>query len=122
MIVPPRHYCVIEDPVSYDDDDKVLFDEHGQAVLLYGDEEIRLAQKPFPLYPGEKVKQVSANSIVLSLFFFFSFFRSVYMYTISLQPDLNTEILKPAWNFINLNMQHTCQEHKCDMCLQLQSF
>lgn len=57
MIVPPRHYCVIEDPVSYDDVDKVLFDEHGQAVLLYGDEEIRLAQKPFPLYPGEKVKQ-----------------------------------------------------------------
>lgn len=57
MTIPPRHYCVIEDPVSYDADDKVLYDEYGQAVLQHGDEEIRLAQKPFPLYPGEKVKQ-----------------------------------------------------------------
>ena len=66
MTIPPRHYCVIEDPVSYDADGKVLFDDFGQAVLLHGDEEIRLTQKPFPLYPGEKVKQVSSNFINIS--------------------------------------------------------
>ena len=30
-------------------------DKHGQAKLRHGDEEIRLEQDPFPLYPGEKL-------------------------------------------------------------------
>jgi len=69
ITVPPRHYCVIENPVVRDDDEKVILDTSGQAKLLHADQDIRLAQEPFPLYPGEALKQpvsplkvVAANS------------------------------------------------------------
>ena len=58
ITVPPRHYCIIENPVLRDKEQKVVFDESGQANLLHADQEIRLAQDPFPLYPGEILKQV----------------------------------------------------------------
>lgn len=58
ITVPPRHYCIIENPVLRDKELKVVFDESGQAKLLHADQEIRLAQDPFPLYPGEILKQV----------------------------------------------------------------
>lgn len=58
ITVPPRHYCIIENPVLKDKEQKVVFDESGQAKLLHADQEIRLAQDPFPLYPGEILKQV----------------------------------------------------------------
>lgn len=58
ITVPPRHYCIIENPVVKDKDGKVLFDESGQSKLSHADLEIRLAQEPFPLYPGEVLKQV----------------------------------------------------------------
>lgn len=58
ITVPPRHYCIIENPVLRDKEHKVVFDESGQAKLLHADQEIRLAQDPFPLYPGEVLKQV----------------------------------------------------------------
>ncbi|XP_078508524.1 major vault protein [Lissotriton helveticus] len=57
VMVPPRHYCIIENPVVRAQDHKVLFDDVGQARLRHGDLEIRLAQDPFPLYPGEELKQ-----------------------------------------------------------------
>ena len=64
-----RHYCVIENPVLRDDDEKIMLDGNGQAKLLHADQDIRLAQEPFPLYPGEVLKQpvsplkvVAANS------------------------------------------------------------
>ncbi|KAF6729026.1 Major vault protein [Oryzias melastigma] len=44
IMVPPRHFCVVSNP-------------SGQAKLRHADLEIRLAQDPFPLYPGEEVKQ-----------------------------------------------------------------
>lgn len=53
VIIPPRSYCIIENPVVVDEDGKVVFDEAGQAKLRHADREIRLAQEPFPLYPGE---------------------------------------------------------------------
>ena len=40
-----------------DDDEKVVLDRNGQAKLLHADQEIRMAQEPFPLYPGEVLKQ-----------------------------------------------------------------
>lgn len=43
ITVPPRHYCVIENPVAKDDDGSVIM-ENGQAKLLHADQEIRLAQ------------------------------------------------------------------------------
>uniref|UniRef100_A0A669DQZ1 Major vault protein n=1 Tax=Oreochromis niloticus TaxID=8128 RepID=A0A669DQZ1_ORENI len=54
VMVPPRHYCVIANPVARDDDNQVLFDQSGQAKLRHADLEIRLTQDPFPLYPGEE--------------------------------------------------------------------
>ncbi|XP_053550670.1 major vault protein [Bombina bombina] len=57
VMVPPRHYCVILNPVLRDSEHIVTFDDVGQAKLRHGDQEIRLAQDPFPLYPGEELQQ-----------------------------------------------------------------
>ncbi|XP_071389186.1 major vault protein, partial [Centroberyx affinis] len=57
IMVPPRHYCVVANPVAHDDNGQVLFDQSGQAKLRHADLEIRLTQDPFPLYPGEEVQQ-----------------------------------------------------------------
>jgi len=43
----------VANPVLKDDDDRLVADEYGQIRLRYGDREIRFAQDPFPLYPGE---------------------------------------------------------------------
>ncbi|XP_059204719.1 major vault protein [Centropristis striata] len=65
IMVPPRHYCVVLNPVARDDDKQVLFDQSGQAKLRHADLEIRLTQEPFPLYPGEELQQnVTALQIV----------------------------------------------------------
>ncbi|GAB1602127.1 major vault protein-like [Argonauta hians] len=68
MTIPPRHYCVIVNPVKYSPSDRsVCYDKYGQAELLHGDEEIRFTQDPFPLYPGEKIKQnISPLQVVKS--------------------------------------------------------
>jgi len=54
IIVPPRHFCRIANPVLRDEGGEPIADKHGQIRLRYGDEEIRFAQDPFPLYPGEE--------------------------------------------------------------------
>uniref|UniRef100_A0A0B7A6U1 Major vault protein n=3 Tax=Arion vulgaris TaxID=1028688 RepID=A0A0B7A6U1_9EUPU len=65
VVVPPRHYCVIENPVFRDKDGKPVTDSLGQTKLQHADQEIRLTQDPFPLYPGEVLKQpVTALKIV----------------------------------------------------------
>lgn len=43
ITIPPRHYCVIENPVARNDDSEVIMD-NGQAKLLHADQEIRHAQ------------------------------------------------------------------------------
>lgn len=45
-------------PVSRDAQSSVLFDVTGQVRLRHADQEIRLAQDPFPLYPGEQLEKV----------------------------------------------------------------
>lgn len=60
----PRHYCVVESPVVRNDAGEVQFDENGQAKLVHADLDIRLArndQAPFPLYPGEILRQVKSS-------------------------------------------------------------
>lgn len=57
ITIPPRHYCVIENPVVKDKDNRIVFDESGQAKLQFADLEIRFTKDPFPLYPGETLKQ-----------------------------------------------------------------
>ncbi|XP_059146176.1 major vault protein-like isoform X2 [Physella acuta] len=65
VVVPPRHYCVIENPVSRDKDGKIVVDALGQIKLQHADQEIRLTQDPFPLYPGEVLKEaVTALKVV----------------------------------------------------------
>lgn len=61
-MVPPRHYCVVSNPVARDEENQVLFDQSGQAKLRHADLEIRLTQDPFPLYPGEEIQQVCVVS------------------------------------------------------------
>ncbi|XP_073689452.1 major vault protein isoform X2 [Garra rufa] len=65
IMVPPRHYCVVLNPVARDDEGQVQFDGSGQAKLRHADLEIRLTQDPFPLYPGEEIqKDVTPLQIV----------------------------------------------------------
>ncbi|XP_057202759.1 major vault protein isoform X2 [Triplophysa rosa] len=65
IMVPPRHYCVVLNPVVRDDEGRVQFDGSGQAKLRHADLEIRLTQDPFPLYPGEEIqKDVTPLQIV----------------------------------------------------------
>jgi major vault protein len=56
IVVPPRYYYVITNPVLRDEDGNPITDEYGQIKLRYGNAEIRFAQEPFPLYPGEEVQ------------------------------------------------------------------
>jgi len=54
ILVPPRSYCIIQNPVKRDGKGNTVFDENGQALLRHGDEEVRVeVPEPFPLYPGE---------------------------------------------------------------------
>lgn len=53
IIVPPRHYCGVANPVIRNPDGTPQSDEYGQMKLRHGDKELRFAQEPFPLYPGE---------------------------------------------------------------------
>ncbi|KAI1884732.1 hypothetical protein AGOR_G00229540 [Albula goreensis] len=65
IMVPPRHYCTVRNPVVRDEEGGVQFDQLGQAKLCHADLEIRLTQDPFPLYPGEQIQQdVTALQIV----------------------------------------------------------
>ena len=57
ITIPPRNYCIIENPVVKDEDDKPVFDDSGSVRLRFADQEVRLSQEPFPLYPGEVLKQ-----------------------------------------------------------------
>jgi major vault protein len=54
QIVPPRHSIKIRNPVLLKDNEPV-YDENKNTVLRYGEEEIRIEPKPFPLYPGEEI-------------------------------------------------------------------
>ena len=68
VTVPPRHYCVVLNPVVRNKEDKIELDSLGQVKLQHAEEEIRLAQDPFPLYPGEELKlQVTLLSVVPAL-------------------------------------------------------
>ena len=55
IIIPPRHYCIISNPVVRDEKENVVTDKHGQVKLRHGDEEVRMSQPPFALFPGESL-------------------------------------------------------------------
>jgi major vault protein len=66
VMVPPRHYCIISNPVRRLEDRSVDRDpDTGNVRLRHGDEEIRFHQDPFPLYPGESLRgKVQALQVV----------------------------------------------------------
>ena len=60
ITLPPRHYCIVENPA--------LVNEAGQVKLSHANIQIRLEtdyKEPFPLYPGEVLKQVHRRSSVV---------------------------------------------------------
>jgi major vault protein len=57
ILVPPRHYCLVANPVCRDGQGEVLVDSQLQVQLAYGEEEVRTEGPPFPLYPGEVLKE-----------------------------------------------------------------
>eukprot|EP01087_Luapelamoeba_hula_P005226 TRINITY_DN152_c0_g1_i4.p1 TRINITY_DN152_c0_g1~~TRINITY_DN152_c0_g1_i4.p1 ORF type:complete len:817 (+),score=165.60 TRINITY_DN152_c0_g1_i4:150-2600(+) len=64
VMIPPRHYCIIANPILREDGEPV-FEENGNVKLRHGDEEIRFEQEPFPLFPGESLKgKVQALQVV----------------------------------------------------------
>ncbi len=41
VMVPPRHYCIIANPVARDEKGSVIIGKDNQVKLRHGDEEIR---------------------------------------------------------------------------------
>ncbi|KAJ7385524.1 hypothetical protein OS493_015096 [Desmophyllum pertusum] len=50
VVIPPGHYCVIENPV------KQPCEPGKQCDLNHGYREMRFFKEPFPLYPGESIE------------------------------------------------------------------
>jgi len=57
ITLPPRFFCRIANPAVRDDKGEPVCDKYGQVRIRHGDEEIRFTQEPFPLYPGESLKE-----------------------------------------------------------------
>lgn len=58
-VVPPRHYCIVSNPVVVGEDGEPERDQYGQFRLRFGDAEVRTVDvypEPFPLYPGETLE------------------------------------------------------------------
>jgi len=55
IMIPPRSYVVIANPVIREADGKPSVDKNANIRIKHQDEEIRFEQEPFPLYPGEKL-------------------------------------------------------------------
>ena len=68
--IPPNQYIRIADPVIRGKDGDIELEEgFNQAKLLFGDEEIRTHDSypdPFPLYPGERIKENLKEAMILS--------------------------------------------------------
>jgi len=55
VIIPPRHFVVVDNPVIRNEKGELVFDKYKQVKLRHGEQEIRTSQDPFPLYPGERL-------------------------------------------------------------------
>ena len=71
IALPPQTYCRICNPVTMDGG-KVVENDLGEAEIQYGDEEVRVNNGknwtvPFPLYPGEVLKQEGKESPIQKL-------------------------------------------------------
>ena len=70
VTIPARHYVTVTNPVLRGEDGDIVFDivaDQRQTKLRHGEREIRLAQDPFPLYPGEVMfGEISQLTVVAS--------------------------------------------------------
>ena len=67
IIIPKRHFCIIENPVKVENG-KFVTDEYGNVQVRHGEKEIRETQAPFPLYPQEILAgDVTALTVILPL-------------------------------------------------------
>lgn len=59
IVVPPRHYCLIANPVMRDSRGEAIADTYGQVRLRYGDREYRFEQEPFfpPISRGRTIRK-----------------------------------------------------------------
>ena len=64
IIIPPRHYCIIQNPVLRDKDGRQVTDSVGQVKIRHGDEEIRFEQS---LSPSSPVKPCLAKFLPCKL-------------------------------------------------------
>lgn len=58
VVLQPRTYCEITNPVVRDNKGELVFDKHGQVTVKFGETEYRFFEKypePFPLYPKEEL-------------------------------------------------------------------
>jgi major vault protein len=61
--IPPTYYAVVENPVARDQAGAIVLEKNGQAKIRDGDSEIRFAQDPFPLYPGENLSAAGVQPL-----------------------------------------------------------
>ena len=67
IIIPKRHYCIIENPIKIENG-KFVTDEYGNVQVKHGEKEIRESQQPFPLYPQENLfKDVEPLKVIAPL-------------------------------------------------------
>jgi major vault protein len=65
IMIPPRHFAIIENPALRDESGQVVVDKAGQVKVRHGDREVRREGDPFPLYPGESLYgKVTALQVV----------------------------------------------------------
>lgn len=64
IMIPPRSYCVVTNPVVVDAEGNPEIDLYGNYKLKHGDTQIRREQEPFPLYPGEVAGKVLPLQVV----------------------------------------------------------
>jgi len=66
--IPPRHYCIIRNPIVVDEEGHPVINEHGEVKVRFGETEVRVHDDlgiqqfkpyadPFPLYPYESVEE-----------------------------------------------------------------
>ncbi|KEG12389.1 major vault protein [Trypanosoma grayi] len=61
IVVPPRCFCVVQNPCVRDEAGQPVLEANTSVRLRMGEEEIRFEQQPFPLQPGEKLKCENGN-------------------------------------------------------------
>lgn len=74
--IPPRHYCVIRNPIVQNEDGTPVFDDHGEVKVRFGETQVRVQddlgihqfktyKDPFPLYPYEVIEEQVKKCTIL---------------------------------------------------------